>query len=111
MSRIVVDGYRFDWAFYAQFLDLVDKCDDGKWRIHFRTAVYERDRLDPVLPHAVPQSFWDSLELDSHPPQLRFMYGIRSRQDRPMPVDGLTFVRTPEEDALRARAEAWLASG
>lgn len=111
MSRIVVDGYRFDWAFYAQFLDLVGKCDDGKWRIHLRTAVYERDRLDPVLPHEVPRSFWDSLELDRHPPRLRFMYGIRGRQGRPEPVDGLTFVRTPEEDALRARAEAWLASG
>ncbi|WP_204328428.1 hypothetical protein, partial [Stenotrophomonas maltophilia] len=35
----------------GRFHDFVEK-RDGEWRVLFRQPIYEKDRLDPVLPDA-----------------------------------------------------------
>jgi hypothetical protein len=43
-----------DLTTYARFYDLLEK-REGSWRILKRTAIYESDRMDPVLPSLM---FW-----------------------------------------------------
>ena len=48
ITRVTMDELDFDWEFWGQFFDWLERCDDGQWRIFKRTMVYEKDRLDPV---------------------------------------------------------------
>ena len=45
--RQKIDGVLADMTSYARFLDRLER-RSGRWAIVERTAIYERDRLDPV---------------------------------------------------------------
>lgn len=110
ISRAAFDGIDFDWEFWGQFFDLLEKRDDGRWRILKRTLVYEKDRLDPVDPAQVPDGYHAAMELDRYPPQLRYIHWRNARDGR-TPVDDMVLVKTPEADQLLADSMEWLANG
>jgi hypothetical protein len=60
--RSTVDGHEFDLQSWLRFFDLLEK-RDNVWRIVKRTAVYEKDRLEPVDPRGVPKEVFDDMEL------------------------------------------------
>ena len=49
LVRQNIGGVLADLTSYARFLDRLERTD-GRWHIVERTAIYERDRLDPVEP-------------------------------------------------------------
>jgi SnoaL-like domain len=53
--RAVMDGHEFDVQSWLRFFDLLEK-RDNVWRIVKRTAVYEKDRLEPVDPRYIASS-------------------------------------------------------
>ena len=78
VARVFIDGVLFDMVNWGRFLDMMEKRDDGVWRIVKRTMVYEKDRLDAVNPQELPDGFYESLNLDQFP----HAYKHRRRLDR-----------------------------
>ena len=50
MVRSKAGPIEIDVTSYARFFDRFVQCEDGRWRIAERTAIYEKDRIDPVQP-------------------------------------------------------------
>ena len=107
ISRMCNETFEFDCITWARFLDLIEKRDDGVWRIFQRTMVYEKDRLDPVNPDQVPAGYFDDMNLDQFIPECRFLcYRLGLRGYAPEP--NIVPVKSDAEKKLRADAEIWL---
>lgn len=106
-SRVLVDDLPFDFTAWARFFDLFEK-RGGAWRIFRRTAIYEKDRMDPVQPEKVPSSFYESMRLENYPPECRFMCFRHMKQGRGAAPRIIT-AGSPEERARREAGERWLA--
>ena len=104
-QRAEVEGVLCDVVCTGRFYDFFER-RDGRWAIVLRQPVYEKDRLDPVTPGAVPQL--DTGRLAAFPAGYRHLAylqtGIGYSVKTHMP--GLT---GPEVAALYARGAAWLA--
>ena len=109
ITRVTMDELDFDWEFWGQFFDWLERRDDGQWRIFKRTMVYEKDRLDPVEPAKIPAGYMEAMDLDRYPHQLRFMYWRTGKEGR-KPVDDLVLAKTPEATKLTDDSLAWLAA-
>lgn len=72
-ARVIVDGLEFDWEFWGQFFDLVERRGDGIWRLFRRTMVYEKDRLDAVHGAALPDGYFEADAFAGFPPAVRFL--------------------------------------
>ena len=107
VARGTIDGVEFDTTNWFRFFDLLEK-RDGVWRIYKRTAVYEKDRIDPVPPATFPEGFFDSVDLEAFPHQTRFMNFRQVKRGTETRSDVVT-VFSKEEAALRDEGEAWLA--
>ncbi|HEX2484357.1 MAG TPA: nuclear transport factor 2 family protein, partial [Myxococcota bacterium] len=59
-----------DTTSWARFYDQLER-RDGRWRIAKRTAVYEKDRADPVDRAGLPDEFFAGLE--AYPAPLKFL--------------------------------------
>jgi hypothetical protein len=110
ITRTFVDDIEFDWEFWAQFFDLLEKREDGIWRIFKRTAVYEKDRLDPVNPATLPDGFFESMDFSGFTRQLRFG-SWRTVKNGRTPLSGIITANSGEEKALLADSLAWLNDG
>ncbi len=106
-SRAEIDGYEFDFQAWFRFLDRLER-RDGAWRIVERTAVYEKDRMDPVVPGSVPDSYFAGLDLSPFPPQIRFLSYRHSRTGNVSAPDQI-FASSDEAAALQRACEDWLA--
>jgi hypothetical protein len=106
--RQTIDGVPVDMTSHARFLDRLER-RDGRWAIVERTAIYERDRLDPVEPSEAFGKLFTARDLSVYPEAYRYMAARLVAAGRALaPVvyrDG-----TPETDQLYARYEAWLGS-
>lgn len=105
LARRAVDGHEFDFETQFRFFDLFEK-RGGAWRILKRTAVYEKDRMDPVMPWRVPENFYESLDLSGYRPRRVFSAISWPRggyTPLPFPV-----VYSAEEEALRREGMAWI---
>src|SRR5262249_52971861 len=80
------------------------------WRIVKRTAVYEKDRLEPVDPRGVPKDFFDDMELSAFPTSAKFLCYRQLRSGR-SPSTNIISAYSDEERALREEGEAWLENG
>ena len=109
-ARAVIDGHEFDFESLFRFFDLLEKRDDGVWRLFRRVGVYEKDRMAPVDPRGVPESFYADMDLSSFQPETRFLSYRQSRTGVPTTLAMIT-VYSPEEAALKAEFEAWLSGG
>ena len=106
--REYLDGHLFDYTGYGRFYDLFEK-REGRWKISSMTCIYEKDRLDPVVPASVPASFYDGLALEGAESGFAFMrFRLARRGREAMPV---VFWGSADERSLRAQGERWLAQG
>ena len=106
--REFIDGYLFDFASHARFFHLMEK-RDGAWRILKANCIYEKDRLDPVIPGSVPASFYDQVDLSGEGSGFAFMRFRQTKKGRAIPTD-LPLAGGSEEAKLREDARAWLAA-
>lgn len=106
--REYIDGHLFDFASYARFYHLVEK-RGGEWRILRANCIYEKDRLDPVIPGSVPASFFDQVEVSGPENGFAFMRFRQTKKGRTIPQ--VPLAGSAEEAALRAEARRWLAGG
>ncbi|HWP25740.1 MAG TPA: nuclear transport factor 2 family protein [Xanthobacteraceae bacterium] len=106
LSRDFLDGYLFDCTCYARFFDLFEK-RNGVWRISKWTCIYDKDRLDPVLPDAVPPSFWNGFEFGKVDDSCAFMRFRQRKKGRTVP-SGLIMGGSEAERRLKDEAATWL---
>jgi hypothetical protein len=106
LSRDYLDGILFDCVCYGRFLDRFER-RDGVWRIAEWTCIYDKDRLDPVLPGAVPASFYDILEVSGEDSSCAFMRLRQKKKGRTVP-SGLIMGGSAAEHALKQKGAEWL---
>jgi hypothetical protein len=104
--RAVIDGYEFDLQSWFRFFDLLER-RDNVWRIVKRTAVYEKDRMEPVDPRGVPKDFFADMSLSVFSASAKFLCYWQLRSGR-SPSTNIISVYSDEERALREEGERWL---
>jgi hypothetical protein len=106
LVRQKIGGVLTDMTSYARFLDRLERID-GDWRIVERTAIYERDRLDPVEPSESFERLFKASDLSIYPEPYRYMAARLIAAGRALaPViyrDG-----SPHTTQLYLRYDAWL---
>jgi len=108
ISAPPIDGNEFDLQSWVRFFDLLERRDDV-WRIVKRTAVYEKDRLEPVDPRGVPKDFFAGMDLSAFPASTKFLCYWLQRIGF-SPVTDIISVYGYKERALREEGERWLES-
>lgn len=108
LGRATIAGIAVDNTSHARFIDRIVR-DGSDWRIAERRAIYEKDRLDPVIPSAAFDRLMSETDFSALPEPYRYL-GFRlmeaGRTLRPdILIDG-----SPEADAALAAAKAWLAA-
>lgn len=101
-----LDGYEFDLATWSVTLDLYQK-KNGKWLIVKRRMIYDKARMDPRTPGAVPQSYYDALDLSRYPAPVKF-HCYRNEKSSGHAPKNMILKGSAEERAARADAVAWL---
>jgi hypothetical protein len=109
LNRDYLDGYLFDCTCYGRFYDRFER-RNGEWRIANWTCIYDKDRLDPVLPGAVPSSFYGDLVFEGDESSCAFMRLRQKKKGRTVPA-GLIMGASDDERRLKRDAAAWLAAG
>lgn len=106
LVRQKIAGVLTDMSSYARFLDRLEQTG-GAWRVVERTAIYERDRLDPVEPSESFEQLFKSSDLSIYPEAYRYMAARLAAAGRTLaPVvyrDG-----SPHATQLYLRYERWL---
>jgi hypothetical protein len=106
LVRQKIDGVLADMTSNARFLDRLER-REGRWAIVERSAIYERDRLDPVEPSEAFDKLFAATDLSIYPEAYRYMAARLVAAGRALaPVvyrDGL-----PDTAQLYTRYEAWL---
>ncbi len=108
-NRRILDGYAFDFHTWSCYLDQVEKRAD-RWRIFNRTAIYEKDRMDAHNPREIPDSFYEDMNLEQYPLNIRY-HCWRNARTGQTPPEGITIARSEKEAEVREAAERWLAGG
>ena len=103
-QRAEVEGVVCDVLCTGRFYDFLDK-RDGRWGIVLRQPIYEKDRMDPVTPGAVPQL--DRALLERFPVGYRHLAYLQTRIGYPVKAD-MPGLQGPAVEALYARGAAWL---
>jgi hypothetical protein len=109
IGRFLVNGVAADNVCHARFFDKVEK-RDGAWRVLERVAIYEKDRLDPVVPSEAFDSFMRDTDFSAVPEPYRYL-GQRLQAlgvplNKNVLCDG-----SPETLATLRRGAEWLAQG
>ena len=106
LVRQKISGVPVDMTSYARFLDRLER-RDGRWMILERTAIYERDRLDPVEPSEAFDKLFKASDLTVYPEAYRYMAARLTAVGRPLALvvyrDG-----SPHTEQLYARYDTWL---
>jgi hypothetical protein len=109
LGRNWFEGHLFDFAWYVRMYDRMER-RQGEWRILRMTVIYDKDRLDPVIPGSVPPSFFAGLNLEGPESGIAMMRFMNEKRKRPIPPD-IVVGGTEGEKKLRADAQSWLAAG
>jgi hypothetical protein len=109
LNRDFLDGHLFDCTCIGRFFDHIER-RDGVWRIARWTCIYDKDRLEPVLPTPVPASFWDGFTFGGDDSGCAFMKFRQVKKGRTVPA-GLIMGGSEAEHRLKADGAAWLAGG
>jgi len=104
-QRAFVEGIEVDVVCTGRFYDFLEK-RQGKWGIVLRQPIYEKDRMDPVTPGAVPTL--DRALLESFPVGYRHLAYLQTRIGYTVKKD-MPGLKGPEVQALYARGATWLA--
>ncbi|MDF3821756.1 nuclear transport factor 2 family protein [Leptospira sp. 96542] len=73
MVRSFAGPIEVDVTSYTRFYDQFELDADGRWRIHKRTGIYERDRLDPVGPSFLFWAAYLFMPLGKYPKEFRHL--------------------------------------
>lgn len=98
-----------DCTSWGRFFDRFER-REGTWRILDWTAIYERDRLDPVIPGSLPADLLAGLDLAAdhgHGAFMRLRLARKGRQPSPAMVLG----GSDAEARLKREAMDWLHEG
>jgi hypothetical protein len=106
-QRAPVEGVICDVVCTGRFYDFFEK-RDGRWGLVLRQPIYEKDRLDPVVPAA--KIALDPDLLDRFPEGYRHLAYLQSRIGYKVKTD-MPGIEGPELDALYARGARWLGGG
>ncbi len=104
-QRAPVDDVLCDVVCTGRFYDFLER-RAGRWGLVLRQPIYERDRLDPVVPGAVPRL--DQQRLASYPEGYRHLAYLQAGigYDVKLDMPGLV---GPEVEAVYDDGRAWLA--
>ncbi len=105
-GRDEIDGHEYDLQSWMRFFDLLERRENA-WRIVKRTAVYEKDRMEPVDPRGVSKDFFTDMDLSAFPASAKFRCYRMQRSGRSPSTDMIS-VYSDEERALRAEGEMWI---
>lgn len=106
MARSKVGPVEVDVTSYARFFDRFEREDDGEWRIVSRTAIYEKDRIDPVAPSTLFSILYRFAGFDKYPAQYKHLgYGLE-RAGFPL-AGNIIVAYSPEERAMKQDATQW----
>jgi hypothetical protein len=100
-------GHMFDFTLYIRLYDRMER-RQGEWRILRMDAIYDKDRLDPVLAGTIPAGFFDGVDLTGPGAAVALMRWRLAKRGGKVPAD-LPLGGTDSEKQLRAANEAWLA--
>lgn len=106
-QRASVHGVECDVVCTGRFYDFLEK-RDGRWGVVLRQPIYEKDRIDPLVPGA-PIPLEPEL-LARFPVGYRHLAYIQAKMGYPVKAD-MPGLKGPEVEALYARGRAWLAGG
>lgn len=104
--RTAIAGHEFDLQSWMRFFDLLEK-RDNVWRIVKRTAVYDKDRLDPVDPRIVPQDLLAPMDLSLFPQAAKFLCYLQQLSGHPLAED-IVCAHSDRERSLREEGEMWI---
>ena len=105
--RQVIDGLPVDMTSRARFLDRLER-RDGDWKILERAALYEQDRLDPVVPSdAFTKLMREADAAQEHPEPYRYMAYRLAAAKRPL-AEPVHYDGAPHTQELVARYGVWL---
>ncbi|HXQ52076.1 MAG TPA: nuclear transport factor 2 family protein [Stellaceae bacterium] len=109
LGRDRFDGHLFDFTIYLRMYDRIER-RDRQWRILRMNPIYDKDRLDPVIPGSVPAAFFDGVRLTGRDAATGLMRWRSEKKGRKVPPD-IDIGGADSEKKLRTEAEAWLAGG
>ena len=108
LGRTTLSGILVDNISYGRFLDRLER-RDARWRIVERVAIYEKDRLDPVVPSEAFNRLMTETDFSIYPEAYRFLahrlVGSGRKLASPIVVNG-----SPDADALYRRYRQWLSA-
>jgi hypothetical protein len=114
-QRAEVEGVLVDVLCTGRFYDFLEKrgadgaaSHKGKWGIVLRQPIYEKDRMDPVTPGAVP--VLDHAMLAQFPAGYRHLAYLQTRIGYTVKTD-MPGLKGPEVEALYAQGASWLRGG
>ena len=108
MLRSRLAGHLVDTTLYIRLYDRFER-RQGDWKIARMDAIYDKDRLDPVIPDSLPAGFFDGIDVSGPGAALAIMRWRAAKRGGTLPPD-LPIGGAESEKQLRAAAEAWLAN-
>jgi hypothetical protein len=106
-QRGLVEGVLCDIVCTGRFHDFVVK-HQGEWKLLHRQPIYEKDRIDPVDPAAVPKI--DQALLSTFPEGYRHLAYIQTGIGYTVKMD-MPMLKGPVVEELYRRGARWLAGG
>ena len=106
MARTTVASVEVDVTSYARFFDTFARGTDGQWRVVQRTAIYEKDRIDPVAPSLLFSLVYPFAGFDDYPPAYRHLAAGLERKGFRL-AEPIIVTHSPEEAQLKAAATQW----
>lgn len=104
-QRAPVHGVLVDVSCTGRFYDFFEQ-RDGRWGMVRRQPIYEKDRMDPVMPgHTVEL---DPELLGRFPEGYRYLGYLQSQIGYPVKERGMPGLIGPEVEQLYAEGKAWL---
>jgi len=105
-QRATVDDVLCDVVCTGRFYDFLER-RAGRWGMVRRQPIYEKDRIDAVVPGEIPRL--DPQLLASFPEGYRHLAYLQTRIGYQVRREGLPGLRGPELEQLLREGRAWLA--
>jgi SnoaL-like domain len=106
-QRGLVEGVPCDVVCTGRFYDFVQR-HAGEWKLLHRQPIYEKDRVDPIDPAALPQ--FDAEQLAAFPEGYRHLAYIQTRIGYTVKLD-MPMLKGKAVEELYRRGARWLAGG
>lgn len=106
MARSQVASVEVDVTSYARFFDTFARDSDGQWRVVQRTAIYEKDRIDPVAPSLLFSLIYPFAGFDDYPPAYRHLAAGLQRKGFTL-AEPIIVAHSQAEADLKTAAAQW----